>query len=149
MAHKAYKGRFSPKNPAKYNGDPMNIIWRSTWELRVMKYLDENANVLEWSSEELVVPYISPVDGLRHRYFPDFFMRRRDRDGKTKGFLIEVKPKAQTVPPKVQNKATKRYINEVATWGVNSAKWKMAEQYCADRGWEFIKITEYDLGLTF
>ena len=69
----------------------------------------------------------------------------KDKDGKTKAFLIEVKPKAQTVPPKVQTKATKRYINEVATWGVNSAKWKMAEQYCADRGWEFIKITEDDL----
>jgi hypothetical protein len=145
----AYKGKFSPKNPNKYKGDPTNIIYRSRWELIVMSKLDDHPDVLEWSSEEIVIPYRSPIDGKIHRYFPDFFMRRRDKDGKTKSFLIEVKPKAQTVPPKVQGKPTKRYINEVATWGVNEAKWKMAEQYCADRGWDFIKITEDDLGLKF
>jgi hypothetical protein len=144
-----YQGKFKPQNPHKYKGDPTNIIYRSSWELKVLIYFDKHPDVLEYSSEEIVIPYRSPIDGKIHRYFPDFFMRRRDKDGKTKGFLIEVKPKAQTVPPKVQGKPTKRYINEVATWGVNSAKWKMAEQYCADRGWDFIKITEDDLGLTF
>jgi len=146
---KYHQGIFRPKNPNKYKGDPTKIFYRSRWELMVMSKLDEHPDVLEWSSEEIVILYRSPIDGRVHRYYPDFFMRRRDKDGKTKGFLIEVKPKAQTVPPKVQGKPTKRYINEVATWGVNSAKWKMAEQYCADRGWEFIKITEDDLGLKF
>jgi len=142
---KYYQGKFKPKNPDKYKGDPTNIIYRSRWELVVMSKLDAHPDVIEWSSEEIIIPYRSPIDNRIHRYYPDFFMRRKDKDGKTKAFLIEVKPKAQTVPPKVQTKATKRYINEVATWGVNSAKWKMAEQYCADRGWEFIKITEDDL----
>lgn len=147
----AYKGKFTPKNPNKYKGDPTNIIYRSRWELMVMCKFDEHPDVIEWSSEEIIIPYRSPIDNRIHRYFPDFFMRRRDANGKTKAFLIEVKPKAQTVPPKVQSgkKPTKRYINEVATWGVNEAKWKMAEAYCADRGWEFIKITEDDLGLKF
>ena len=142
MAHKAYKGRFSPKNPAKYNGDPMNIIWRSAWELRVMKYLDENANVLEWSSEELIVPYISPVDGQKHRYFPDFVAKMRKPDGGIKTVVIEVKPKAQTKEPKVQSKKTKRYITEVTTWAVNQAKWQYARDFCENRGWEFAIITE-------
>lgn len=147
MAHKTYKGRFSPKNPSKYNGDPMNIIWRSTWELRVMKYLDENANVLEWSSEELVVPYISPVDGMRHRYFPDFVAKMRKPDGGIKTVVIEVKPKAQTKEPKVQSKKTKRYITEVTTWAVNQAKWQYARDFCENRGWEFAIITEDHLGI--
>ena len=147
MAHKAYKGRFSPKNPAKYNGDPMNIIWRSTWELRVMKYLDENANVLEWSSEELIVPYISPVDGMKHRYFPDFVAKVRKSDGVIKTVVIEVKPKAQTKEPKVQSKKTKRYITEVTTWAVNQAKWQYARDFCENRGWEFAIITEEHLGI--
>ena len=141
----AYQGKFVPKNPNKYKGDPTNIVYRSRWELVVMMKFDSHPDVVEWSSEELVVPYRSPLDNKIHRYFPDFIMKRKDKDGKIKTFMIEVKPKAQTVPPKVQNKVTKRYINEVATWGVNSAKWKMAEQYCADRGWEFMKITEDDL----
>ena len=143
----AYKGRFSPKNPKKYRGDPTNIIFRSLWELRVMKYLDENTNILEWASEEIAVPYISPVDNRYHRYYPDFLVRAKTPDGKTKTMMLEVKPKKETVEPKVQTKRTKRYLTEVMTWGVNQAKWKYAREYCLDRGWEFRLITEDDLGI--
>lgn len=146
----AYKGPFRPKNPEKYKGDPTNIVYRSRWELIVMQKLDAHPDVLEWSSEEINIRYRSPLDNRIHRYFPDFYMKRRGQDGKIESFLIEVKPKAQTKPPKVQNgKPTKRYINEVATWGINSAKWAAAEEFCKDRGWTFMKITEDDLGLTF
>lgn len=145
----AYKGIFRPKNPDKYKGDPTNIVYRSRWELIVMQKLDAHPDVLEWSSEEINIRYRSPLDRKLHRYFPDFYMKRRSTEGKIESFLIEVKPKAQTVPPKVQNKPTRRYINEVATWGVNSAKWAAAEEFCKDRGWTFMKITEDDLGLTF
>ena len=141
----AYKGKFSPKNPKKYRGDPTGIIFRSLWERKVMMYFDENDNVLEWASEEVIVPYISPVDNRTHRYFPDFIAVVRSKEGKIKTLMIEVKPKKQTVPPEVQSKRTKKYINEVMTWGVNSAKWKFAEEYCLDRGWEFIKLTEDDI----
>lgn len=143
----AYKGRFSPKNPKKYRGDPTNIIFRSLWELRVMKYLDENTNILEWASEEIAIPYISPVDNRYHRYFPDFIVRVKTPDGGTKTMMLEVKPKKETVEPKVQTKKTKRYLTEVMTWGVNQAKWKYAREYCLDRGWEFRLITEDDLGI--
>ena len=143
----AYSGRFSPKNPKKYAGDPTKIIFRSLWELRVMKSLDENPNVIEWKSEEIAIPYISPVDNRRHRYFPDFIVKVRRSDGTTHIMMLEVKPKAQTVEPKTQKKKTKRYITEVMTWGVNSAKWSAAREYCTDKGWEFKLITEDNIGL--
>ena len=145
----AYKGSFRPKNPDKYKGDPTKIIYRSRWELMVMQKLDAHPDVIQWSSEEVVIPYISPIDNRYHRYFMDFYMKRKNREGKIEEILIEVKPLAQTKPPTVQNKVSRRYITEVQTWGVNSAKWKAAQEYCKDRGWHFQIITEKELGLKF
>jgi hypothetical protein len=139
---KTYKGKFSPKNPQKYKGDPTNIIYRSLWERKVMVWLDENQNIIEWSSEEIAIPYRSPLDGRIHRYFPDFLVKAKVSDGSTRTMILEVKPNDQTKEPKKQSKRTKRYITEVTTWAVNQQKWKMAEEYCADRGWEFKIITE-------
>jgi hypothetical protein len=143
----AYSGIFRPKNPQKYAGDHTNIIYRSTWEAKVMNWLDKNDDIITWASEELIVPYVSPVDGKWHRYFPDFLVKVRTKDGKTKTMMLEVKPKKQTKPPEPQKRITKRYITEVATYGVNQAKWKYATDYCLDRGWEFKVITEDHLGL--
>jgi len=143
----AYKGKFSPKNPKKYRGDPTGIIYRSLWELKVMKYLDDNRNILEWCSEEVAIPYISPIDNRPHRYFPDFIVRMLMPDGSIKTVMIEVKPKAQTKEPKIPTKKTRRYLTEVMTWGVNQAKWKAAQEYCLDRQWEFKLITEVELGI--
>ena len=143
----AYSGKFSPKNTNKYLGDPTNIWYRSLWERRVMVYLDENSSVVEWSNEEIVIPYLSPVDNKAHRYFPDFFVRLRNKQGLIESTIIEVKPASQTKPPKPQKRATRRYITEVMTWGVNEAKWKAADEYCKDRGWKFVVVTEKDLGI--
>jgi hypothetical protein len=142
-----YKGKFRPKNPKKYGGDPTNIIYRSSYELRFFKHLDENVNVIEWKSEEIVIPYKSPIDGRFHRYFPDVFLKVRLPDNSIKSILVEIKPLVQTREPKVKSRKTKQYITEVATWGVNQAKWKAAQEFCADRGWEFKLITESDLGI--
>jgi hypothetical protein len=144
-----YKGKYSPKNPKKYKGDPTNIIFRSLWERKVMLYLDENTNVIEWSSEEIAIPYRSPLDNRIHRYFPDFLAKIRKRDGSTETIMIEVKPLAQTKEPEVQKKRTKRYITEVTTWAVNDAKWKSAREYCTDKGWKFQLITEKELGIKY
>lgn len=143
----AYKGRFSPTNPSKYIGDPTNIIYRSLWELKLMKYLDVNINVIAWGSEELYIRYVSPIDNKVHRYFPDFICKVKQTDGTIKVLVLEVKPKKQTEEPQIPKRKTKRFIQEVMTWGVNSAKWKAAEEYCADRGWEFKIMTEQDLDL--
>lgn len=143
----AYSGRFIPKNPAKYAGDHRNIIYRSSWECRVMTWLDEEPSIIAWGSEEIIVPYLSPVDGKYHRYFPDFIVKVKDRDNKVKVKMLEVKPEKQTMPPEPKKRKTKQYITEVATWGVNQAKWAAAKEYCLDRGWEFVIITEKHLGL--
>lgn len=144
---KTYKGRFSPQNPKKYKGDPTNIIFRSLWERKFMKHLDENTSVIEWSSEEIQIPYISPLDNRRHRYFPDFYVKAKNPDGTLKEMIVEIKPKKETKEPTKKKRITKQYITEVTTWGKNQAKWKAAEEYCADRGWQFMIMTEDHLGI--
>lgn len=119
-----------------------------------MMHLDDHPDVIEWSSEEIIIPYRSPIDNKVHRYFPDFFVKRKGKDGSIQSMLVEVKPRAQTVPPDVKltlkgQKPSRRYINEVMTWGINSAKWQYAEAYCADRGWKFVIMTEKELGIKF
>ncbi len=141
------KGRFRPTNYKKYQGDPTNIIYRSGWELRFMKYLDNNPSVLEWSSEEICIPYISPIDNRPHRYFPDFKVKIATSTGGTKTMIVEIKPHAQTIQPKVQKRKTRKYITEVMTWGVNEAKWKAAREWCLDRKYDFIIMDEYMLGI--
>lgn len=134
-------------------GDPTNIIYRSSWELKLMSYLDQHPDVLRWGSEELFIPYRSPIDGKMHRYFPDFIVEQINKDKKKEKILIEVKPKYQTVPPDMSKKHTPKgqvsrtFLNEVKTWGVNQAKWKAAREFCMDRGWRFQIMTEDHLGV--
>jgi hypothetical protein len=144
---KSYQGYFKPKNPQKYKGDPTNIVYRSSWELKLMTYLDSHKDILTWSSEEIFIPYRSPIDNKIHRYFPDFIVTKINKEGKKETALIEVKPAAQTKPPKKQDKVTRKYITEVTTWGINEAKWKAANEYCKDRGWSFHIFTELELGI--
>ena len=143
----AYQGIFRPKNPQKYVGDSNNIVYRSSWECRVMNWFDQNEDIISWASEELIVPYKSPIDNRFHRYFPDFIVKVKTRDGTMKTLMIEVKPKKQTIPPEPRKRITKQYVTEVTTYGVNQAKWKAAQEYCLDRGWEFKIMTEEHLGL--
>jgi hypothetical protein len=114
-----------------------------------MKKFDEHPDVIEWSSEEFFIPYRSPIDGRIHRYFPDFYVKKKNINGKIEQSIIEVKPLSQTQPPKKREKITRQYINEVKTWGVNEAKWKAAESYCADRLWSFHIFTEKEIGIKF
>jgi len=144
---KSYQGYFKPKNPQKYKGDPTNIVYRSSWELKLMTYLDSHNDIVTWGSEELFIPYRSPIDNKIHRYFPDFIVTKINKEGKKETALIEVKPAAQTKPPKKQEKVTRKYITEVTTWGINEAKWKAANEYCKDRGWSFHIFTERELGI--
>ena len=145
----AYKGKFKPKNPHKYIGDPTNIIYRSRWECVFMSYLDSQPNVINWGSEEIIIPYKSPIDGKMHRYFPDFLVKKKNKEGKIDTQIIEIKPLKQTKPPSIQTKATKTYINEVKEWGINSSKWEAAQKYCNSRGWQFLILTEKELKINF
>ena len=112
-----------------------------------MVYCYTNENILEWGSEEIVVPYKSPVDNRYHRYFPDFYIKYKDVNGKIKKSLIEIKPFRQTQEPKVQKRKTKGYIYEVVEYAKNQAKWKAAEEWCLDHGYEFKLLTENELGI--
>lgn len=139
------KGRYIPRNIRKYRGDYKNIIYRSSWELKFMKYCDLNDSILEWGSEEVVIPYRSPLDNRIHRYFVDFYIKVEDMNSQIKKYLIEVKPKRQTTPPPKPKRQTKRYISEVTEYAKNQAKWKAATEFCEDRQWKFMIITEDEL----
>ena len=143
----AYRGKYYPSFPRKYKGDPTNIIYRSLWERKFMVYCDKNTKILEWGSEEIALPYISPHDSRVHRYFPDFYIKVQENTGKIKRYLIEVKPKKQTKPPAKPKRQTKGYIREAFEYARNQAKWKAAREYCADRMWEFKVITEKELDI--
>ena len=143
----SYKGKYYPSYPRKYKGDPTNIIYRSLWERKFMVYCDKNENILEWASEEIAIPYRSPIDNRVHRYFPDFYMKVKERGGKVKRYVIEVKPAKQTKPPVKPKRQTKGYIREAYEYAKNQAKWKMAREFCADRQWEFKVVTEKELGI--
>ena len=143
---KRYKGKFKIKNSEKYIGDSSNVIYRSLMELNFMKWCDKSEKVLKWNSEEVIIPYISPMDKKRHRYFPDFLIQTN------KGWtLIEVKPLVQTKPPKkiliekVTLKKKRRYVKAVKTWLVNEAKWNAAKKVCEVNGWKFELMTEKQL----
>ena len=143
----AYRGPFRPKNTSKYRGDPTKIVYRSLWELKFMRYLDSHESILEWASEEIIIPYRSPLDRKVHRYFPDFYVKFKDKDNQINTMIVEIKPYSQVKEPVKKDKVTKRYISEVRTYGVNSAKWKAAEEFCADRKWQFKIMTEKELGI--
>lgn len=142
----SYKGKFTPQNPQKYNGNPDNIIYRSSWELRCMKWFDDNPNIIWWSSEELAIPYYSPVDKRMHRYFPDFIIKVKRKDDTIMTYVVEVKPEAQTKKP-TQKRKTKQFIKESITYVVNQMKWKAADEFCHAHGWQFKIVTEKDLGI--
>ena len=143
----SYKGKYYPSFPRKYKGDPTNIIYRSLWERKFMVYCDKNQTILEWASEEIAIPYRSPIDNRVHRYFPDFYMKVKETNGKIKNYVIEVKPAKQTIPPKKPKRQTKGYIREAYEYAKNQAKWKMAKEFCADRQWVFKVVTEKELGI--
>ena len=145
----AYRGKFRPKHPEKYKGDPTKIQYRSLWELKVMRKFDDHPDIVEWQSEEIAIPYLNPVKGKTSRYFPDFVIKKHIGDNKYQMIMIEVKPKKQTVPPDPSKKhntptgrVSRRFLNEAATYAINEAKWKAAMRYCKERGWLFSIMTE-------
>lgn len=135
----AYKGKYRPINPDKYEGDASNIVYRSLWELKAFKWCCLNPDVVKWSSETVVVPYFYHIDEKMHRYYPD--LKIQFRNGTT--LLVEIKPKSQVTPPNngagppKDGRKKRRYIAERITWEKNDAKWRAASEYARQRGWSF------------
>lgn len=138
----ALGGRFIPKNPQKYVGKSVNrIMFRSSWELAFFKWLDGNDAILRWGSEELAIPYVHPVDGRVHRYFPDIVVMYKDKEGGIRKEIIEIKPYKETVPTP---RMTER---DAAALQVNEAKWKFAADWAERNGAKFRVLTERSLFL--
>jgi hypothetical protein len=116
------------KNPQKYRG-ARPITARSGWEISfIAKYLDVNENILEWSSEEVVVPYVKPTDNKVHRYFMDFSFKAKCKDGSIQTFWVEIKPFSQTQPVKEPKRKTRKYLEDIKTYFVNQAKWQATRE---------------------
>ena len=144
----SYKGIYRPSHPKKYKGDFRNIVYRSLWERKFMNYCDLNENIQEWASEEFWVPYLDPTTNRVRRYFPDFFIKYKDKNGDVRRSVIEVKPLRETKKPEVtKGKSKKTLINESITYAKNQAKWKAAREFCDDRKLEFKIMTEKELGI--
>lgn len=141
------QGRWFPRNPEKYRGDANNIIFRSSWEKRFFEWCDTNPSVIEYASEEIVIPYLCETDGQWHRYFVDAYIKIKDKNGNMKKFLVEIKPSKETLPPKFPGKQTKRYLTEVHTFIKNQSKWKAAKAFAQKNGVEFVILTEKELGI--
>ncbi len=140
-------GKYQVKNKEKYIANLQECEYRSTWELRYMKYLDKNPSVLEWASENVVIPYYNPIEKKSRRYFVDFYVKVLAKDGSIKKYIIEIKPYSQCNPPKKPKRQSSKYKNELKTYVRNQAKWKAARKWAEMRDWEFIVITEKELGL--
>ena len=140
---KSYKGIYRPSNPKKYVGDPKRIVYRSLLERRFMLYCDRTEDITNWASEEISIPYISPIDKKLHRYYPDFIVKT----SKGKKYIIEIKPYKQTSQPKSPKRKTKAYLREQLEYIKNNAKWKAAKAFCEDKGFEFKILTEKELGV--
>lgn len=147
MARSYHQGKYNPVHPEKYVGNVKDIVYRSSWERRFCYYCDMNPDVIYWASEPKPVPYINSLDGKQHRYFIDFFVKIVDKEGKTRKLAIEIKPYVQTIPPKQTNRKRKSFLNECQTYQINQDKWKYARAWAQENGFEFIVLTEYDLGI--
>ena len=144
----SYNGKYRPRYPKKYRGDPTKIVYRSLWEKKFMNYCDITESVNEWQSEEFFIPYRSPLDNRMHRYFPDFLIKYQDNNGRKRIMVVEIKPKKETKMPTTNpKKRTKSWAYSVKTYAINQAKWKAAKEYCRDRNYEFKIMTEDDLGI--
>lgn len=141
-----YKGFFKPQNPQKYLGNPTDIIFRSGYELKYMKFLDSHPDVLKWGSEEVIINYRAP-DGRVRRYYPDFIVQLRNKKGEIEHLMVEIKPYVQTQPPKRPARLSKKFLQEMETYAINQAKWAAATAFCKQKGLQFRVFTETELGI--
>lgn len=136
------QGIFVPKFKDKFVGS--KAIYRSSLELRFMKFCDNNPNVLKWGSENVIIPYVNPLDGKVHRYFVDNFVKIKEGE-EIKNYLVEIKPYSQCFPPKTNYRKKSNLIYEQTMYVTNQSKWAAAREFCKKRGLNFLILTEKDL----
>lgn len=137
---KTYSGKYKIKKPAKYDGDATTVTYRSMWERACFTWCERTADVVKWSSEEIIIPYYDQANKKQRRYFMD--LRITFKNGET--VLVEIKPDKQTKPPR-KGKNKTRYLTESMTFVTNQCKWEAADAYAKKRGWKFVVWTEHTL----
>ena len=146
MERSYQQGKYRPKNPNKYHGNPSEIYYRSSYELKMFQYCDLRENIIYWESEEKTIPYLDPITGRWKRYFPDIFIKYKDNEGNIRKALIEIKPQKDLIEPeKNPKRKTKSWVYRVQMWARNQAKWSAAKEWCKDRNVEFRIFTEKEL----
>lgn len=141
------QGKYQLINPNKYKGDKRNVVFRSSYELKMFRYCDLTETVLEWSAEEVVIPYRDPITGSYRRYFVDIWLKHKTPTGEIREKIIEVKPAKQLYAPVTPKRKTKKYLKEVETYIINKSKWEAATKYAKKKGIDFIIFTEKELGI--
>ena len=137
--NKFAKGRFLLKNPSKYVGNK-EPIYRSSWEWHFMHMCDNHANITNWASEGVKIPYQCPLTGKHTIYVPDFLIQYQDKQGTRKTELVEIKPANQMLKERVG----KNVYNQ-AQYVKNQAKWAAAGAWCKQNGIIFRIINEQDI----
>lgn len=141
------QGYYQPKNPNKcvlteQSLDSKGNFYRSSWEKRAMMFFDIHPGIVKWSSEPFSIPYFNSVKNKVSNYYIDFFVETSNG----KKFLVEVKPKKETIPPVYPKKKTPKgianYNTAILTYTVNLAKWEAAKKFCEEKGLEFMILTE-------
>jgi hypothetical protein len=135
------QGRFVPKNPAKLLGK-QDVVFRSSWELTVMNFLDSHPSVIQWASESIRIPYTNPLTGKPSQYVPDFMVLYQDKNGKRRAEVVEVKPSKEAIAENARSKRDK------ASLILNTAKWAAAMAFCKKNGMTFRILTESDIYIT-
>jgi hypothetical protein len=133
------QGIFTPTNPQKYIGKH-SPKYRSGWEFTFMQFCDRNKNIIQWSSESIIIPYIHPLTGKRTNYIPDFLVVYENKHGHQKAEIIEIKPKKQSL---IESRVAS--ARDRAVVAINHAKWASAMAFCKQNGLTFRVITEDDL----
>lgn len=152
--YKSYQGWYKLLNPNKFikpidehmqSFKEGHAEYKSGLELKAMKYADYNKHIVKWSLEPFHIKYLKPTDGKVHRYYIDLYLEFSSGDR----FLVEIKSKSETIPPRKPNKKTDKAIRNyqiaLQTYAVNQAKWKAAEEFAAKNKMRFIILTEDEL----
>ena len=147
------QGYYKIKNVEKYIGNPVDIVYRSSWEYKFCVYCDMNDGVIKWGSEVFRIPYTDFM-GKSRVYIPDFYLEtvNKNQPGLMNRFLIEVKPEKEIREPKIPKgnisaKRLKRLEHELNVWQKNKYKWVHTIEWCKGRDMQFWLVTEKHLGL--
>lgn len=132
------QGVYQVINSDKYVGTRLPRF-RSSWEHVFMRFLDENNNIMQWSSECVRIPYRHPLTGKMTTYVPDFLITYRTKNNTLKAELIEIKPSGQSAINEKMNPRDRAVV------AINHCKWDAATKWARQNGLTFRVITESDI----